>query len=145
MHFLKHSFLAKVCIYLMLVLARQFLNKGRSNNSLINVVYKICCGCLNFLIKQSVEFVNLNTQSGLIKGKYTALILQILSMIWCSSQRHIKSCPFLFWKAMTQCHCRLSIKFLCIFLSTLVFDKHFKNRFPAPVTYNVAFYPLNLK
>lgn len=81
LHFLKHSFLAKVCIYLMLVLARQFLNKGRSNNSLINVVYKICCGCLNFLFKQSVEFVNLNTQSGLIKGKYRALILQILSMI----------------------------------------------------------------
>lgn len=131
MHFFKHSYLAKACNYLMLVLARQFLKKRRSNNSLIKVVYKICCSCLNFLIKQSVEFVNLNTQSGLIKSMMSFThIHTILSSL------------------ILKGHDSLSLSFIYKFymhiFSVLVFDKHFKNRFPAPVTYNVAFYHLNL-
>lgn len=48
---------------------RQFLKNWRPI-TLLNVLYKIISGCLSFRIKQVLDIIISNTQSGFIKGRY---------------------------------------------------------------------------
>lgn len=48
---------------------RQFLKNWRPK-TLLNVLYKIISGCLSFRIKQVLDIIISNTQSGFIKGRY---------------------------------------------------------------------------